>query len=187
MSKKITFSRTFPAYHPRKGEPTYFVEAILTQLNIKYKSYEYYLWLIENNPKIGAAFLQDFWISLMKNVPPKSHTIRQHKRPLKIGEFINPNCWAGKPYNKTKEGFWQIKFAPDVLVKKTWSIDIRPYFVNDKLGGVSAILINDCFCFDWLKLASNDGLSEFELCEWFKPSLPIYKANIICWNENINY
>ena len=28
MSKVITFSRYFPSYHPRKGEPTFFVEKI---------------------------------------------------------------------------------------------------------------------------------------------------------------
>lgn len=33
MSKVITFSRTFPAYHPRKGEPTYFVEKFWTSIN----------------------------------------------------------------------------------------------------------------------------------------------------------
>lgn len=28
MSKVITFSRVFPAYHPKKGQPTYFIEKI---------------------------------------------------------------------------------------------------------------------------------------------------------------
>jgi hypothetical protein len=32
MAKVITFSRFFPAYHPRKGEPTYFVEKIWAHL-----------------------------------------------------------------------------------------------------------------------------------------------------------
>lgn len=30
MAKVITFSRTFPAYHPQKGQPTLFVESIIS-------------------------------------------------------------------------------------------------------------------------------------------------------------
>ena len=55
MIKAITFSRTFPITHPNKGEPTYFVKAILTQLGIKYKQKTYYKWLVDNNPKIKLA------------------------------------------------------------------------------------------------------------------------------------
>lgn len=34
MSKVITFSKFFPAYHPRKGEPTFFVEQIQGGLKV---------------------------------------------------------------------------------------------------------------------------------------------------------
>lgn len=29
MAKVITFSRQFPSYHPKAGQPTYFVEKVL--------------------------------------------------------------------------------------------------------------------------------------------------------------
>jgi hypothetical protein len=188
MAKITTFSRTFPAYHPKKGEPTYFVEAILTQLGIEYQYSEYLEWLYENNPKISNGFLVDFWHSLKKDIGPKSHTIRSHKKPLKVGEFINPVCWAGKPYNKTKEGFWQIKFAPDIEIKKGWYfeiaefndgfwIDFGSYHLSEHMDLDHTILPS---------LARNDGLTLAELLQWFKFPTP-FKGQIICWNEILNY
>ena len=41
MARIITFSRTFPAYHPKAGEPTYFVEMILNDLGIDFRSWFY--------------------------------------------------------------------------------------------------------------------------------------------------
>jgi len=180
MSRILTFSRTFPAYHPRKGEPTYFVEAILSQLGIDYTSYNYFDWIVKNNPKIDSSFLEDFMDSLKQNIYPKSHTIRNHVHPLKVSEFINPNCWAGKPYNKTKEGYWQIKFAPDIEVKKTWDIQIlnAPTFFETKINGKE---FNS-----WTLLAKNDGLSAVDMLDWFKHPKP-FNGQIICWNENIKY
>lgn len=32
MAKVITFSRTFPSYHPKAGQPTYFVEKFYNSL-----------------------------------------------------------------------------------------------------------------------------------------------------------
>ena len=32
MSRVITFSRFFPSYHPRKGEPTYFAQKVLNSV-----------------------------------------------------------------------------------------------------------------------------------------------------------
>jgi len=34
MSKVITFSRVFPKYHPKAGQPTYFVEKILAKAKV---------------------------------------------------------------------------------------------------------------------------------------------------------
>ena len=39
MSRVMTFSRVFPSYHPRKGDPTYFVEAILNANNLLERKY----------------------------------------------------------------------------------------------------------------------------------------------------
>jgi hypothetical protein len=189
MSKVITFSRYFPAHHPRKGEPTYFVEAILTQLGIDYTSHEYFMWLVENNKDVSEIFLNDFFMSLSQDIEPKSHTIRNHKRPVIVGGSLNPKCWAGKPYHKTPEGFWQIKFAPDIEVKKVWDIEIVD------LRGVHCIRLNNQpfgqfhpLAEGTQKIAKNDGLTAIELIQWFSsPSPTGKKFQIICWNENINY
>jgi hypothetical protein len=194
-SRIITFSRTFPSYHLRKGEPTFFVEAILTQLGIDYTSHNYFVWLVENNPKISEVFLDKFYNSLSQNIAPKSHTIRSHKRPLKVGEYINPNCWAGKPYNKTEEGFWQIKFAPNIEVKKMWGYEVKcpskgveQWFLNSS----TMVSENNEYMQQWFnanlikEIAKNDGLELADFLLWFKhPSE--FKGNIICWNENIEY
>ena len=109
MAKVITFSRTFPSYHPKKGQPTYFVEAILTQLGIKYKTGNYYKWLIENNPEINEVFLMKFFDSLKRDVYPKSHTIRNHKKPLKVGDKV----WSLDKFIKTGEGDCEITDITD--------------------------------------------------------------------------
>jgi len=180
MSKTLTFSRTYPSYHPRKGDPTYFVEAILTQLGIDYTSDSYYEWLREENIEIDSTFLAFFWHSLKPDVDPKSHTIRAHKRPLKIGDWFNPKCWAGKPYNKTKEGYWQIKFAPDIEVKKVWDFEV--YF--EKTLQQKQVLKVKSGKSNIPEIATNDGLELIDFLHWFnKP----FDGQIICWNEKIKY
>lgn len=49
MAKVITFSTTFPAYHPKKGDPTFFVEKFLSgekvhtiRANNRFKQGEYF-------------------------------------------------------------------------------------------------------------------------------------------------
>lgn len=187
-TKPISFSRYFPAYHPLKGQPTYFVEAILTQLGIDYTSHEYLLSLIKLNPKISEVFLNKFISSLSENIYPKSHTIRDHKMPVSPGDFIIPNVWAGRPYNKTEEGFWQIKFAPNIEVKKTFDIKIN------LRSDPQYILINDreIFFDEYSALSKNDGLTTTTMTSWFSKPAPlkrsqVFVGKIICWNQNINY
>jgi hypothetical protein len=185
MTKIVTFSRVFPSHHPKKGQPTYFVEAILTQLGIEYKTGAYLKWLVENNPDISQVFLMKFVDSLERNVKPKSHTIRSHKRPLKTSDFINPKCWAGKPYKKTEEGFWQIQFAPfievdkvfDIYTKKgSWGLGKWRYF-----EGIWTHL-------DKIQLlANNDGLDITDFLDWFNKFQQDFNGQVICWNESVNY
>lgn len=181
----MTLSRVFPVYHPKAGQPTHFVEAILTELGINYKSEKYFKWLVENNPEIDVHFLLVFFESLKTKVAPKLHTIRSHKRPLKVGDFINPKCWAGKPYNKTTEGYWQIKFAPDIEVKKVLDFEVSEHAV--------ILLENNPiyqFCGEHTEnlkqLASNDGLSTQDLLNWFRYPSP-FKGQLICWSDKIYY
>lgn len=175
----ITFSTKFQSKHPRKGEPTYFVEAILTQLGIDYTNHDYFLLLKELNNKFTDDQLYLFFQELSENIQPKSHTIRASHR-FKEGDFFSPRVWSGKPFATP-----QIIFAPPVEIKKIYTISIyRGNDVKIRRG------LSTYFCsymspgFD--TLCKNDGLSVIDLYDWFK--MPCrFDGKIICWNENINY
>lgn len=175
MIKRITFSRRFPAYHKRAGEQTHFVEGILTQQNVDYTNHSYYEWLVDNNRDISHRFLYSFFESLSVNIAPKLHTIRSHKKPLSSGDYIEPHCWAGLPYRKTEEGFWQIKFCDKIKVEKV----IVPENISSKVS--------------WQEIAKNDGLSPIDFLIWFKSSTDNVigqimppTSQIICFT-NIDY
>lgn len=72
MSRVITFSRTFPKYHPRAGEPTFFVEKILKGVD-------------------ALSF------PLTAGFDSKYHTIRAGGR-FKINDWFSPRIWSGRPY-----------------------------------------------------------------------------------------
>lgn len=179
MAKVITFSRTFPAYHPKKGQPTFFVEQFIN-------------WYYNNNeiPEAGMFDLlksiniidiEPFVDSLDHDVVGmyKYHTIRAGNR-FKAGDYFSPRVWSGKPYNSK-----QIIIAPDTLIEKTFDFEIDGYnfIINGKLF----------YCqhkSQWHthmeELCKNDGLNRHDLIAWFKYPEP-FKGQIICWNKNINY
>ncbi len=166
MSKVITFSRTFPAYHPRKGEPTRFVEKM-------HKS-------LDNGLRDGCKLSVDlqlmgvFNFAVYSQCEPKHHTIRAGNR-WKVGDIFSPRVWSGKPYQSK-----QIIIGPDIEIKKAIPIGLRIR------GDFKEFYCNDCdltgTCI--IHLAANDGLSTKDFFSWFnKP----FEGQIICWNENINY
>jgi len=108
MSKVITFSRTFPAYHPRKGEPTYFVEKFWQSIGLPEKEFSF------NLPDEYQHFMRgdnsEIWA--------KHQTIRAGNR-WKVGDKFSPRVWSGKPYNSK-----QIIIAPDTEIKKVWNVEI---------------------------------------------------------------
>lgn len=166
MSKVIPFSRVFPAYHPRKGEPTYFVEkfweSIRNEQNILSPQYQ---------------FMKDEKISdIMRwnHYQPKHHTIRAGNR-WKEGDKFSPRVWSGKPYNSK-----QIIIAPDIEIVKVWSISKDLISKNFYINGIEQEADN------LLELAKNDGLSLSDLLLWFQYPKP-FVGQIICWNPNINY
>lgn len=185
MSKVITFSRVFPSYHPRKGEPTYFVEKI---------------WEAIGMPSFGVGNpwgegwhdtpLTDEYLRYIRgnddiDNKPKHHTIRAGHR-WKIGDKFSPRVWSGKPYASK-----QITFAPDIEIKKVWNFDVDENGVCS-LNGKYILEYEDGSMNDMEKqIASNDGLTDIDFFHWL--IYPIYKSGeaftgqIICWNENINY
>ena len=169
MSKVITFSRVFPITHPRKGEPTYFVEKFWKGLETIGFSEPCYFF--DELTGLGSVISgKDY-----NDKTPKLHTIRAGNR-FKAGELFSPRVWSGKPYT-TK----QIIIAPDVRIKKVFDIEIYP---------TNEVMINGkFFCSfgseNWLNLCLNDGLSSEDMRNWFN-KLP-FKGQVICWSDSVNY
>lgn len=178
MSKVLTFSRQFPAYHPNKGEPTYFVEKIYESIYPNGFDNHFDFFLEKLNHQLKPSEFSIFFdsINTEKVILPKNHTIRSGNR-WKAGDKFSPRVWSGKPYNSK-----MIIIAPDIEVKKVWSFEIKEglFFIDSNLYAydTSTELLN--------KLAKNDGLSQFELMDWFKYPKD-FSGQIICWNDKIEY
>ena len=182
MSKVITFSRVFPAHHPRSGESTNFVEKILD--SIKYGWFvNYYEWLRENNPKLTRDDIMKFIDTIEGIHPhPKHHTIRQGRR-WKEGMKFSPRVWSGKPYQSK-----QIIIAPDIEIVKTW--DVRIECSGPDVCVLLPTEIHSQFeLLSSAEVAKNDGLNFVDFRDWFnnngKPSE--VEGQIICWNKSVNY
>ena len=167
MSKVITFSRVFPAYHPKKGQSTNFIEKI-------------YVGLADIIPEFKIPNdANDYWdFNEYYNSEPKFHTIRGGNR-FKVGDKFSPRIWSGKPYNSK-----QIILCPDIEVKKIWDFYMDKegvFYVNGKQEDVTSSI------WDGKTISDNDGLSSDDFLNWFPANGKEFKGQIICWNENINY
>lgn len=176
MSRVLTFSRVFPSYHPKAGQLTYFPEKIwksLYDMNIFYG-------IGEHENRYNEVFpIRHDPLENIHNHLPKYHTIRAGKR-WKAGDYFSPAVWGNDINSKSgRSGPYhskQIKFAPDIEIKKVWDIQIKgcSIYINEKYNPIDLIL------------AKNDGLTFEDLADWFK--MPCnFQGQIICWNENINY
>lgn len=163
MSKVIILSTQFPAYHPRKGEATHFVEQFYNSI--------YGHMLGVKLPK-GLTINHD-----IKEI--KNHTIRAGHR-FKAGDWFSPRIWSGRPYASK-----QIILDPDVLVQKTWDVEI------DALDVWSMALPSQQQKYlthsQEARIAKNDGLSEEDLYWWFKYTKKPWQGQIICWNSKVEY
>lgn len=181
MARVITFSRTYPSYHPKAGQLTYFVEKIWASLFVKGIPELYF-------ERVKEAFPEIAWSD--KNVMPKHHTIRAGHR-WKEGDWFSPRVWGNDINPKTgKSGPYhskQITIGPDIQVKKTWDFEM------DILGVCEQQIYTFCYDEDMdERIAKNDGLSPEDWYWWFSRS-PDFKKNggfqgqIICWNDSIEY
>jgi len=185
MSRVLTFSRVFPSYHPRAGEPTYFIEKIYNFLFGHFGIVISFTKLCELNPDVSKETLFAFHTSIERgNTDIKNHTIRAGHR-FKKGDSFSPRVWSGKPYT-TK----QIIISPDIKIPKTFDFEV------DGCGIMSMALPGEQLKYldeDVDKtIAHNDGLEYNDFIDWIV--LPHYiktkdsgPMQIICWNENINY
>lgn len=141
MSRTIGFSRTYPAYHPKAGQPTYFVEKVLKSLGRE-----------TDRP----------------DLIPKGHTIRAGKR-WKPGMKFTPRYWTGSPYNYKRDGSKHLPFAPDIEVVKTWAFEVTKegYFLEgERLGlyQLEEIAKNDGLLVNDLELWFNKPINGQIIC-----------------------
>lgn len=178
MSKVITFSRTYPSYHPRAGEPTYFVEQIWSGLfsNIP----QQYRQPFEDYNDYKKSILWSYRTHGIKH-----HTIRAGHR-WKAGDWFSPRVWGDNINPKSgKKGPYhsnQITFAPDIQIKKVWDFDISghdgKFFIDGSPFTSRGMLVTE--------IANNDGLTPEDFKAWFKHPKP-FSGQIICWSDQINY
>ncbi len=168
MSRVITFSRTFPAYHPKAGQPTFGDD-----------------W--SDAPGDASAYVVEL-SEFVRGI--KNQTIRAGHR-FKVGDKFSPRVWSGKPYNSK-----QIIIAPDIEVKKIFDFKITTEANSEMRDDLSNFLyINSKLVMNnqYELLAANDGLTVTDMCDWFKIVFEdgykhtAFSGQIICWNENVNY
>ena len=187
MSRIITFSTKFPSYHPKKGQPTNFVEKILKGLiDIQFNEPQNIADYIYDTGKRMGYDYADTFLQAVNSSTPKYHTIRSGNR-WKVGDTFSPRIWSGKPYRSK-----MITIAPDITVEKVFSFEIdNGCIFAGKQGLVFEVMNPDniqiLFEHDiWFQIAKNDGLKEQELLDWFKFPKN-FSGQIICWDKEINY
>lgn len=188
MSKVITFSRVFPDYHPKAGQPTFFVDMFWN--SFRNEMFEL--------PDAFRPFINGYVDLKMKHyldpliVPGvKRHTVREGHR-FKAGEMFSPRVWGDDVNVKSgRRGPYQSKqviIGPDTLIKKEIPIEFFDglFVVNGNAFDVK--LEEDQAIIE--EIADNDGLNKEDLLAWFhgfKPKKP-FDGQIIIWNdEGIDY
>jgi hypothetical protein len=172
-----TFSRTFPATHPRKGEPTQFVEKVLLSLievgQISMSK------AVEIGRQLNLEGFQSINELRQLDLRPKHHTIRAGHR-WKAGDWFSPRFWTGKPYASK-----QAEFAPGIEIIKVWPFEVHA----DGLFSIDGRLVTSIA--EWNAIANNDGLNFVDFDDWLllpaKKKAKPFDGQIICWNPDINY
>lgn len=191
----LTFSRHFPAKHPKEGQPTMFVEKIWNSLNVEAFN-ETFWWPGEEyteeydfNKQLPCGTVSKFLSSLTNryDIGEKVHTIRSGSR-WQVGDMISLRVWSDKPYRSK-----QIEFA-QVEVKKVWDFELRPMRLNGEIlimGFINGELVTNEQA---IELANNDGLNIIDFDKWLCPdgtkfivNLPVFTGQIICWSSKPNY
>jgi hypothetical protein len=159
MSKVITFSRVFPKYHPKAGQPTGFIEKIFHSI---YK---------DKPSMFFDAKPGDIWLD-PHLTGAKHHTIRNGNR-WKVGDKFSPRVWSGKPYASK-----QITIAEDIEIKQIFNFSKD--LISDKWY-VNGVEMSSA---ERIDLAENDGLLYKDLLDWFQKP---FNGQIICWSDAVSY
>lgn len=193
MAKVITLSQTFPSYHPKAGQRTYFVEQVLNALGIEWDEEGYLIGLYrlnKHNSKLSVDDIKKFFYSLGSleegetiDFNEKLHTIRAKTvkksgevvSRWKVGDKASLRVWSGKPYNSP-----QIIIAPDVELVQVWNLEVKNqnFLLSDRANG----RIFSPYSQTLNKVASNDGLESQDFLDWFKYPKP-FEGQILAWKE----
>ena len=175
----IRFSQKFPKKHISEGCKTHFVEQILNQLGVDYKSEKYFTKLCSLNTvnlalgKLTLADLKKFQDNLEDDIITLKCTTIRASKMIKAGNKISPRVWRDRPFNSPNIIFWD-----DILVFKT--IDITFVQVDEMLQ----IGEHNFYPFGYEEtiedLAKNDGLSVEDFKDWFKKP---FVGQIICFKD----
>lgn len=96
MSRVLTFSRVYPSYHPKAGQPTYFVEKIFRS-QITDEAMSTYYHNMELLRSFGGYDIIRLNLKPLETFEPKYHTIRAGHR-WKVGDWFSPRVWSGKNF-----------------------------------------------------------------------------------------
>lgn len=165
----ITFSTKFPTTHPRKGQPTFFVEKIwqgMMALPLMVSE------ICNHDPLLEEHLKNHF----TKSFDPKYHTIRAGKR-WKEGDWFSPRIWSGKPYHSK-----QIPISIPLEIKRVW--DFEWHGMTQLINGVpiNSLLLED--------ISFNDGLSVQDFKDWFNihpKGKEGFVGQILSWADEVNY
>lgn len=154
----LTVSRYFPKTHKRAGEPTCFVEKILSEQKA--------CGLIS---KLEIEKYEPFSMFVFNTDSPKIHTIRANyplwkKRieQIKKGEAIlSLRYWSGKPYNSKQIEFCQLDENSEIGIQALQMTSLG-WFVDSCDSDFTS-----------LDFAKNDGLEPLDFSEWFRGKISI--------------
>ena len=184
----LSFSTKYPSYHPRKGEPTYFVSKILSGLHDLHYDITPYIGELPICNTCGDTGIGGFTFDQpagydCTDCKAKYTTIRKGHRwkagdwfqPVFWGNDINPKSGRSGPYHSR-----QLKFAPPIEVKKVWDFKIHNGLIY--IDGETTLLGSNHV----LEISQNDGLYPSDFLNWFQYP-KTFNGQIICWNDKIEY
>lgn len=177
MSRVLTFSRQYPVGHPKAGEPTWFVEKIVS--NLMQTNQEYFM--SHARELIDAQYLDP---RKFFEVGQKGHTCREGHH-WQVGDKFSPRIWTFQPYRSK-----QLAIGPDVEVVAVWNMFVEAtgaVFIN----GEHVVPHDANGHLDLADVAHNDGLSVADFIAWIISPCVLkgreFDGQIICWDHAINY
>lgn len=157
----LWISPKFPHDHPRKGEPTYFVERIQLALNLLVQMPGDLL--IDLDPKLHTCRADS------KNSKKKKGAYEEWKRKIdevNRGEAIlSVRMWSGSAYNRLHDGRHPIEIAH---FDKDSGIEVQKVeFIKGNIDNPEIFDGKDAISAFIDEIASNDGLSLTDFKSWF--------------------